>query len=196
MQRLLSLLQTDWLGPWAPEGRAGRLLVCAFLVEAETLAVNFEETFSRFPVLPFAAHAFAEDARVEFAVTRFANAIQNTIGFRRQLRTQTLFEIRRNVTGQAQHVDERSTPRPLPSLASTKRNVCRETGNYGRDADADSDSRGGERFHRVKSRFGKRRVRLDCPRRFNVRERNREEHAETRIARQILKHVDVSANQR
>ena len=48
----------------ATEGRAGRCLVCALLVEAETLAVNLEQTFGGFPVLTLAAHALAEDARI------------------------------------------------------------------------------------------------------------------------------------
>src|SRR6185369_576055 len=149
MRGLLSLLKQTRLRRGPPEGRAGRLLVRALLVETEALAVNFEQTFSRFPVLTFATHALAEDARVELAVTRFANAIQNTIGFRRQLRTQPLFEIRRNVTGQSQHVYEcRLRARFLRTLQQ-HRNVCRESGNHRRDTDAYADPRGGERFHRV-----------------------------------------------
>src|SRR5215213_7592228 len=102
----LSLLKQTRLSGGATEGRAGGLLVRALLVETEALAVNFEETFGGFPVLTLATHALAEHARVELAVTCFANSIEDTVGFRRQLRTQPLFEIRRNVTGQAQHVDE------------------------------------------------------------------------------------------
>src|SRR4051794_36300761 len=98
MRALLSLLKQARLRRGPSEGRAGRLLVRALLIETEPLGVNFEETFGRFPVLTFATHALAEDARVELAFTRFANAIQNTIGFRRQFRTQPLFEIGRNIT--------------------------------------------------------------------------------------------------
>src|SRR5215217_1561344 len=98
MRGRLSPLKQARLRRGPPERRAGRLLVRALPVETEPLGVNFEETFGRFPVLTFATHALAEDARVELAFTRFANAIQNTIGFRRQLRTQALFEIRRNIT--------------------------------------------------------------------------------------------------
>ena len=53
-----------------------------------------------------------------------------------------------------------------------------------------------ERLHRMKSRFRQRSERLDCPRYCNIREGNRKEHAETRIRREILKHVDVSTDQR
>src|SRR4026209_2589822 len=96
--RLCLLKQTRLCGG-SSEGRACGCLVRAFLVETEALAVDFEESFGSFPVLTFAAHAFAKDARIEFAVACFTNSIQHTIGFRRQLRTQTLFEIRRNIAG-------------------------------------------------------------------------------------------------
>src|ERR1044072_1821104 len=144
MRGLLSLLKQTCLRRWAAERRAGRLLMRALLVGTEALGVNFLETFGCFPVLTFATHALAEDARVEFSVTRFANAIQHAISFRRQLRAQALFEIWRNVTRQAQHVDEcRLRARFLRSLQQ-HRNVCRETRNHGRDADAHRDPRRSE----------------------------------------------------
>src|SRR3954453_6351650 len=96
----LSLLseQTRLRGGTA-KGRAGGFLVCALLVEAETLAVDLEKTFGCFPVLTFAAHALAKHARIEFTVTCFANSIQHTVCFRRQFFAQALFEVRRNVAG-------------------------------------------------------------------------------------------------
>src|ERR1051325_11648786 len=88
------------------KGGAGGSLMHAFLIEAEALAMNLEQTFGRFPVLTFAAHAFTEDTRVQLAFARFANAIEHAVSFSRQLLTQTFYEIRRDVAGQAQHVDE------------------------------------------------------------------------------------------
>jgi len=46
------------------------------------------------PVLAFAAHALAKDARVEFAAARVANAVQDAVGFGREFFAQALFEIR------------------------------------------------------------------------------------------------------
>src|SRR5689334_10781042 len=134
MHGRLSLLKQTGLRRGSPEGRASRLLMCALLIETETLGVNFEETLGGFPVLTFATHALAEDARVEFSFTRFTNAIQDAVGFRRQLRTQALLEVRRDVTRQTQHVNEcRLRARFFRSLQQ-HRNVCRETWNHGRDA--------------------------------------------------------------
>src|SRR4051794_30277323 len=59
------LKQTRLRGGSAESG-AGGFLMRAFLVEAETLTVDLEETLGGFPVLTFAAHALAEHARVEF----------------------------------------------------------------------------------------------------------------------------------
>src|SRR5689334_20967537 len=89
------------------ERSPGGSLVRAFLVESETLAVNPEQTLGGFPVLTFAAHAFAERAGVQLAVARFANPVEHAISFGRQLLTQTFLEIRSDIAGQAQHVDER-----------------------------------------------------------------------------------------
>src|SRR6185436_21134919 len=47
----------------------------------------------------------------------------------------------------------------------------------------------------MKSRFGKWCKRLNCTRRLDICERNREEHSQARVARKILEHVDVSPNQ-
>src|SRR5689334_91006 len=149
--------QTGLRGGTAEGSSRGRL-VRAFLVETETLGMDLEETFGCFPVLTFAAHALAEDARIEFAVACFADSIQHTVGFRRQLLTQTLFEVWRNVAGQTQHVDERILRARFFRALQQHRNIGRETRNNRRDADAHSDSRGGERFHRMKSRFRKWRV--------------------------------------
>src|SRR5689334_22306044 len=104
--------------------------MCALLVETETLRMNFEETLGGFPVLTFATHALTEDARVELTVTGFANAIQDTVGFRRQLRTQALFEIWRYITGQSQHVDECILSARFLRTLQQHRNVRRETWNH------------------------------------------------------------------
>src|SRR5688500_3434672 len=103
----MSLTKQAGLCGGPAKGSAGRFLTCVFLIKTETLAVDFEQPLSRFPVLTFAAHSFAEDARVQFSTTCFANSVHHTIGFSRQLLAQTFFKIRRNVAGQSQHVDER-----------------------------------------------------------------------------------------
>src|SRR5262245_25356237 len=93
---------------WAPKSVCPRLAFVAntSLVESQALAINFEEFRLRVPVLTLAAHAFAKDARIQFASTRVTNAIENAIGFGRQVFAQTLFEIRSDAARQAQHVDE------------------------------------------------------------------------------------------
>ena len=78
----------------------------AALVEAEALAVNFEETFSGFPVLTLATHAFAEDGGIELSTARFADPVHHAIGFGRQFLAQALFKIRRDTARQTKHVDE------------------------------------------------------------------------------------------
>src|SRR6185503_20294489 len=100
--RILSLKQRS-LGGRAAKGRSGGGLVRALFVETETLGVDFEQAFGCFPVLTFSAHAFTKDARIEFAIARLANSIQDTIGFSRQFLAQTLLEVRRNIARQAQH---------------------------------------------------------------------------------------------
>src|SRR6185369_7652158 len=95
------------LGCRSAESGAGRGLVSAFLIETQARGVNLEQTFGRRPVFAFAAHAFTKHARVEFSTTRFANSVHHAVGFGGQLFAQTFFEIRRDVTGQSQHVDER-----------------------------------------------------------------------------------------
>src|SRR5205085_8007347 len=52
----------------AAEGACPCGLVTTLLVEAETLAMNFEQTLGGFPVLSFTAHAFAEDTRIQLTV--------------------------------------------------------------------------------------------------------------------------------
>jgi len=83
MRGLLSLLKQTRLRRGPPEGRAGRLLVRALLVETEALAVNFEETFSRFPVLTLSSHTFTEGARVQLTFARIANSMEDAISFGR-----------------------------------------------------------------------------------------------------------------
>jgi hypothetical protein len=70
----------------------------AVLVEAEPPCIYLEEFFLGVPVLAFAAHALAKDARVQHAAARVADPIQNPVGLRRQFLAQPLFKIRRNAT--------------------------------------------------------------------------------------------------
>ena len=94
----------------AAEGVCAHLTLAAdaMLVKSKSSGVNLKQLFLRVPVLALAAHPFAKDARVQFAATRIAYAVQNAIGFGRELLAQARFEIRRDAAGQAQHVDERS----------------------------------------------------------------------------------------
>src|SRR6185295_6003271 len=48
----------------------------------------------------------------------------------------------------------------------------------------------------MKTSFRQRRVRLDGSRNFAIGKRNREEHAQVCISRQLLQDIDVSADQR
>src|SRR5262249_29180426 len=139
---------------------------------------------------------FAKDTRIEFAAARFPDSVQHTISFGRQLFAQALLEIRRNVSGQPQHVDERALRTGFFRTFQQHGDVSGKSGYDWRYPDSDSDSCAGECFHRMKSRFGKWSIRLDSTRRFNVRERDRKEHAGTCVAQKLLKHVYVSANQR
>src|SRR5688572_33208278 len=93
---------------WSAEGVPVRVAVAAdaMLVKAELSAINLEEFFLRIPVLPFAAHAIVEDARVNFAAARVANAVQDTISFGRKFFAQTLFKVGSHTARQAEHVDE------------------------------------------------------------------------------------------
>src|SRR6185295_6603446 len=92
-------------GGSAKRGIGGCFMFAAF-VEAEPLAVNFEQAFGGFPVLALAAHAFAEHRGIEFSAARVADAIHHAICFGRQILAQTLFEIWCDAARQAQHVDE------------------------------------------------------------------------------------------
>ena len=78
----------------------------ARLVEAETLAMNSEQTFRGLPILALAAHALSEDGGIEFSVAGFADSIHYAVCFSRQFFSQTLFKIRRDAAGQSKHVDE------------------------------------------------------------------------------------------
>src|SRR5947207_15274624 len=102
MKRSVSLsTEQRSLSRWPAEGGGACGLVRAFLVEAETFAMDLEEAFGRFPVLTFPAHAFAEDAGVEFAAASFADSVHYSVGFGRQLVTQTVFTIWRYIDPQA-----------------------------------------------------------------------------------------------
>src|SRR5688572_5792829 len=100
------LMKQRALCRWSAEGISvrGRFAADAMLIKAELSAINLEEFFLRVPVLPFAAHAIVEDARVDFAAARFADSIQDTISFGRKFFAQPLFEVRSHTARQAQHV--------------------------------------------------------------------------------------------
>src|SRR5258705_3766077 len=72
----------------------------AVFVKSELLRVNIEELFLRGPIRAFAAHAIAENTRIEFTVARFTNAVQNAVGFGGQFLAQPLLEVRRDAAGQ------------------------------------------------------------------------------------------------
>jgi hypothetical protein len=80
--------QTAIPAPWCS-------LADAMLVEAEAASINLDQLFLRVPVLAFAAHALANDARVQPSAARVADAIQNAVGLGWKFLAQTLFEIRR-----------------------------------------------------------------------------------------------------
>src|SRR5688500_15660503 len=102
------LMKQRALRRWSAESVSVRVAIAAnsMLVKAELSAINLKQFFLRIPVLPFAAHAIVEDARVDFAVARVADSIQDSISFRRKFFAQTLFEVGSNTARQAQHVDE------------------------------------------------------------------------------------------
>src|ERR1041385_5690716 len=189
-------LEQAGLSGGTAKGSGRGSFVGARLVETESLTMNGEESFGRRPVFAFAAHAFTKDTRVELTVACFANAVQHTISFRRQLLTQTLFKIRRDTPGQTQHVYESELRTRVFRALQQDRYVTAQTGNHRRNADADCDAGARERFHRVKARLRQRRVRLDRARDLDIRERNRQKHTEMRLARQLLQHVDVPTDHR
>src|SRR5687767_15315405 len=123
----MSLTKQAGLCGGPAERRAGRFLTCVFLIKTKTLAVDFEEPLSRFPVLPLAAHSFAEDARVQFSPTCFAYSVHHSIGFSRQLLTQTFLEIWCNISRQAQHVNERVLGARFFRSFQQHRNVSRSS---------------------------------------------------------------------
>lgn len=58
--------------------------------------MDFEEPLGRFPILAFAAHPFAENARVQLAFPRFFDSIQDAVSFGGQLGVQALLKVRSN----------------------------------------------------------------------------------------------------
>src|SRR5260370_39269272 len=110
------------------------------LVEAKPAGVNLKQLFLRVPVLAFAAHALAKDARVQFAAACVAYAIKNAIGLGREFFAQTLFEISRYAAGQAQHVDGRSVGAAVFRALEKFANVARQAGRSRSNADTHVDA--------------------------------------------------------
>src|SRR5881394_1408618 len=172
--------QRSQLSKKSPLGRRsaesiGMIMVIAAdatLVKAKSLRIDGEEFFLRVPVLTCAMHATVKDARVEFAAPRIANAIQHTISFRGELLAQALLEIWRHTPGQTQHVHEgpgrAAFFRPLQQTG----NVCTQSGNRRRDADAHLNSGIRQFLHRRETRARRRRERLDGASDVRISKRN------------------------
>src|SRR5207245_2450797 len=78
----------------------------AVLVESESFAVDLKKFFLRFPILSFAAHTLAKNCGVQLPFPCVANSMQDAICLCRQLLAQSVFEVRRNASGKAQHAHE------------------------------------------------------------------------------------------
>jgi hypothetical protein len=60
-----------------------------------------EQTLNRFPILSLTTHPFAENARIQFAFSRFSDAVENAIRFGRKFLAQAFLEVGCHASGQS-----------------------------------------------------------------------------------------------